>query len=64
MRIAGATLDVMGHSMGCRVSLLALQGKLLLPKMIRNIYLTAAAVDNESIEKDEEYYPYIESSFS
>lgn len=56
MKRAGSTIDVMGHSMGCRVSLLALQGKLLYPKMVRNLFLTAAAVDNESIEKGEEYF--------
>lgn len=55
LRRAGASIDVMGHSMGCRVSLLALQGKLLMPQMVRNLYLTAAAVDNESVEKGEEY---------
>lgn len=56
MKRKGATIDIMGHSMGCRVSLLALQGKLLLPKMVRNMFLTAAAVNNESIEKGEEYF--------
>lgn len=56
MRSNGATIDIMGHSMGCRVSLLALQEKTQFSKMIRNLFLTAAAVDNESIEKDEEYY--------
>lgn len=56
MKREGATIDIMGHSMGCRVSLLALQGKLSLPKMVRNCFLTAAAVDNESIEKGEEYF--------
>lgn len=53
---SGATIDIMGHSMGCRVSLLAMQGKLQFSKTIRNLFLTAAAVDNESIEKNEEYY--------
>jgi len=56
LRRNGATIDIMGHSIGCRVSLSALQGRLYLPDMIRNLYLTAAAVDNESIEKDEEYW--------
>lgn len=56
MRQAAATIDIMGHSMGCRLSLLALQENLLSSKMIRNLFLTAAAVDNESIEKDGEYY--------
>jgi len=51
------SLDIMTHSMGARVVLRALceldpQG----PAAIRNHFATAAAVDDESIEKDETFY--------
>lgn len=48
------SLDIMCHSMGCRISLMAAKGHP--QQLIRNLYLTAAAVDNESIERDEEYF--------
>lgn len=50
-----AALDVMTHSMGARVAYEAL--KHLSPKnVVRNLIHMAAAVDNESIEKNEEYF--------
>lgn len=48
-------LDVMTHSMGARLTLEALK-QLTTTKVVRNLFLTAAAVDNESIEKGEEYF--------
>ena len=52
-----AALDVMSHSLGARVALKALGAGLKNPaKPVRNLYLLAAAVDNESIEKGEEFY--------
>lgn len=50
-----AAMDVMTHSMGARLTLEALK---VLPTraVVRNLFLTAAAVDNESIEKGEEYF--------
>ena len=51
------TVDVMSHSLGARVSLRALRDAFKNPaKPVRNLYLFAAAVDNESIEKGEEFY--------
>ena len=51
------TVDVMSHSLGARVSLRALRDAFRNPaKPVRNLYLFAAAVDNESIEKGEEFY--------
>lgn len=51
------TLDVMGHSLGARVGLKALGESFKNPaKPVRNLYLFAAAVDNESIEKGEEFH--------
>ncbi|HEX7085729.1 MAG TPA: alpha/beta hydrolase [Vicinamibacterales bacterium] len=55
-KIAGAAkaLDIMCHSLGARVVLKALEkGR---SKPVRNLYLLAAAVDNEAIEKGEEFY--------
>jgi esterase/lipase superfamily enzyme len=50
-------LDVMSHSLGARVTLKALAQGLKNPaRPLRNLYLLAAAVDNESIEKGEEFY--------
>lgn len=52
-----SSLDVMSHSLGARVVLKALNAGLKNPaRPIRNLYLLAAAVDNESIEKGEEFY--------
>ncbi len=52
------SVDVMCHSLGNLVTLRALND---LSKeqsaRVRNCYLLAAAVDNESIEKGEDYYP-------
>lgn len=49
------TVDVMGHSMGARVILKALKTRS--EHVIRNVFTMAAAVDNESIEMGEEFYP-------
>lgn len=51
---AGATVDLMAHSMGCRVALKALKTRS--SKVARNVFALAAAVDNESVEKGEEFY--------
>ncbi len=50
-----AIVDVMGHSMGVRVILKGLKTRS--SKVVRNVFTMAAAVDNESIEIDEEFYP-------
>lgn len=49
------SLDVMTHSMGARLTLESLK-LLSTRKVVRNLFLTAAAVDNESIERGEEYF--------
>ena len=49
------TVDVMGHSMGPRVILKALKTRP--DRVVRNVFIMAAAVDNESIEMGEEFYP-------
>lgn len=51
-------LDVMCHSLGARVVLKALNQAPSPPgRLLRHLFLLAAAVDNESIEKGEEFYP-------
>lgn len=50
----GAVVDVMGHSMGARVIFKALKTRTA--KVARNVFTMAAAVDNEAIEVDEEFY--------
>ncbi|MBS0604555.1 MAG: alpha/beta hydrolase [Verrucomicrobia bacterium] len=54
---SAARVDVLAHSMGNRLVLEALdyrtQGD---KKVVHNLYSLAAAVDNESIEKNEKYY--------
>ncbi|MCG8492526.1 MAG: TMCO4 family protein [Sneathiellales bacterium] len=50
----GVTVDVMGHSMGARVILKGLKTKP--KKVVRNLFTLAAAVDNECLEKDEEFH--------
>ncbi len=52
-RSAGA-LDIMCHSLGARVVLKALERGGGRP--VRNLYLLAAAVDNEAIERGEEFF--------
>jgi len=48
------TVDIMSHSMGCRISLQA--QKYTGEKRVRNLFTMAAAVDDESIEKNEEFF--------
>ena len=50
-RFEPAILDIQGHSLGCRVTLEALDHGLY----VRNAILAAAAVDNESIQEREKY---------
>jgi esterase/lipase superfamily enzyme len=50
------TLDVMTHSMGTRVALLALPDEAPHPPMVRNLFTLAAAVDNESIQYGQKHY--------
>lgn len=49
-----ASLDIMSHSLGARVALKALGTSPT--RTVRNLYLLASAVDNESIEKGEEFF--------
>ena len=52
-------VGVMGHSMGCRVTLKAvdlLQEELFPKKAKLELFLTAAAIDNDTLEKGERYY--------
>jgi len=49
-----ASLDIMCHSLGARTALKALGALRGTP--VRNLFLFAAAIDNESIEKGEEFY--------
>ncbi len=52
-------VDIMAHSMGCRISLMVMEDlkENNFPKdNVVRLYLMAAAVDNESIERDERYY--------
>lgn len=51
---AAASLDVMSHSLGARVVLKALDRSSGTP--VRNLYLLASAIDNESIEKGQEFF--------
>lgn len=48
-------IDIMSHSLGARVVLKALKESQL-QDAVRNYYCTAAAVDNECLEQDEEFY--------
>lgn len=52
LRPLRATLDIEGHSLGCRVTMEALRAGGIYP---RNVILTAPAVDNESLERGERY---------
>jgi esterase/lipase superfamily enzyme len=49
-----AALDINTHSLGARVALQALKG--VPGKLIRNLFMLAASVDNESIEIGEKFY--------
>lgn len=53
------SVDIFAHSMGNRLALEALKPLPANPskKPIQNFYSLAPAVDNESLEKGEEYYP-------
>jgi hypothetical protein len=52
------SLDVQGHSCGCRVALEAVRCGL----RVRNLVLAAAAVDNESVQVDKRYGPYLQTN--
>lgn len=52
-------VDVMAHSMGNRLVLEALNGKKRDQPLVDSFFLVAPAVDNESIDKDQLYYPAI-----
>lgn len=52
------TLDLQGHSCGCRVALEAVRSGL----RVRNLVLAAAAVDNECVQLDKKYGPYLEAN--
>ncbi|MBO9490449.1 alpha/beta hydrolase [Endozoicomonas sp. G2_1] len=49
-----ASIDVLSHSLGARVTLKALKGAQ--KPLIRNYFSTAPAVDNECLETGEEFY--------
>lgn len=54
MKSVAKSIDIYAHSMGCRVVLEALE---MAPgKVVRNLFLTAPAVDNETLEIGERYY--------
>lgn len=53
----GKQLDVISFSMGCRLALEALNSAS--DTLVKNLFLLAPAVDNESIEKGERYAPAI-----
>lgn len=52
---ANSQIDIVSHSLGARVSLKALKDATRM--LVRNYYCMAGAVDNESIEIGEEFYP-------
>lgn len=52
------SLDVQGHSCGCRVALEAVRAGL----RVRNLILAAAAVDNESVQVDKKYGAYLQTN--
>jgi esterase/lipase superfamily enzyme len=54
LQSAGAVIDLNTHSLGAHVTLEALRDT---PPLVRNAWNFAAAVDNESIEIHERYYP-------
>jgi esterase/lipase superfamily enzyme len=53
---AAKAVDIMTHSLGARVILKALQNAAPTGTTVRNLFLTAPAVDNESIQKDEKFF--------
>jgi len=55
-----STIDLISHSLGARVCLKAL--KEASTTLVRNYYCMAGAVDNESLESDEEFYPALRSA--
>lgn len=55
-----SAIDLISHSLGARVSLKAL--KEASKKLVQNYYCMAGAVDNESLESDEEFYPALNSA--
>lgn len=55
LRSAGVTIDLNTHSLGAHVAFEALRHAA--PKIVRNAWNFASAVDNESIEFKERYYP-------
>ena len=54
LRAAGATIDLNTHSLGAHVAFEAL--RTARPRVVRNAWNFASAVDNESIERKERYY--------
>jgi esterase/lipase superfamily enzyme len=55
LRSAGVTIDLNTHSLGAHVAFEAL--RVAAPKIVRNAWNFASAVDNESIEFKKRYYP-------
>ena len=55
-----SSIDIMSHSLGARVTLKALKESQQ-SNLIRNYFCTAPAVDNESLEPNEEFYNSLSS---
>jgi esterase/lipase superfamily enzyme len=53
---AAKAVDIMTHSLGARVILKALQNAAPGSETVRNLFLTAPAVDNESIQQGEKFF--------
>jgi esterase/lipase superfamily enzyme len=53
---AANAVDIMTHSLGARVALKALQNAPAGEQVLRNLFLTAPAVDNESIQQGEKFF--------
>jgi len=60
LRGRDAEVDLLGHSMGCRVILNALDGWTFKAErtelLVKRVFLTAPAVDDEDLEEGEKYY--------
>jgi esterase/lipase superfamily enzyme len=53
---AAEAVDVMTHSLGARVALKALQNAPIGENCVRHLFLTAPAVDDESIQRGEKFF--------
>lgn len=53
---AAKAVDIMTHSLGARVALKALQNAAPTTTTVRHLILTAPAIDDESIQRDEKFF--------